>query len=121
MFQGLCKNIAGLSGQRGVSGAHEQFVIKVEAAEIEVAGAGVNHVVDDDELGVEDLRLVFVDFHAGAEQAAVEDAGGELGNGDIGFGGQDELDAVAVFGGVDDEVANGPGGQKIGGDNLDVA
>jgi hypothetical protein len=50
----------------------EEFVINAEATDVEVGGSDVNGVIDLDEFGVKDLRLIFVEGDAGFEEALVE-------------------------------------------------
>ncbi len=52
--------------------AQQQFVVDLQAAAIDVAGAGVEHVINDEYLGVQDLGLVFMDGDAATEQPAIK-------------------------------------------------
>jgi len=56
----IAENIARFGDQAFAIQAYQKFVIDVQAPRVEVGGAGIDHGIHDDQLGVQDLRLVFV-------------------------------------------------------------
>jgi hypothetical protein len=113
------KDMKGLVEDIGVGEADEQFVIDAEAASVEVGGAEVEGLVDEDEFGMEDLGLVFGDLDMGAEEASIEAAGGGLEEWDVGFSREDELDGTAPAGDALEGTEEAAGWQEVGGDDLD--
>src|SRR6202012_1206374 len=81
----------------------------------------INLIINDKELGVKNLGLVFVDFHTGLEQSTVQTAAGHLRKEHVAFASQNELHAAATARHFHEFAADLPRRQEIGDDNFDVA
>ena len=114
----LGENITRLGHGPFVRQPHEQFVIDVQAARVEVGRAGIGNVTRDDQLGVEDLWLVFVNFHAGPQQPLVKTVRGELYQRHVRFARQDQLHAAAAAGHLHQGAPQSQRRKKIGCDDL---
>ena len=64
ILEGAGENFARLRSHFFVFESNHQFVINVEAALVEIGGADINNVVDDDQFGVQNLGQVFVDLNS---------------------------------------------------------
>lgn len=89
MFQGFLKNFLRGGGHGFIFQPQHQFVIQIETANIKVGRADIGGIADSDEFGMQDLRLIFINLHAGFQQTMIQAAGGKLGNEYIRFARQD--------------------------------
>src|SRR5438270_591945 len=67
---------------------------------------------------MQDLRLIFVNGHAGFQETAVKTLTGQAREGDIGFAGENHLHRSSEMNDASQRAAQAPGGQKIGDDDL---
>ena len=121
MFQGPLENVLRPGGDGFVLKPQHQFVIQIQAADVEVAGADVSDAVGDDQLRVQDLRLIFIDLHARLQQTMIQTARRQLGNQHVRPSGQDQLNPPAIPRRAPQVSPHPPGRQKIGGDDPDLA
>ena len=78
MFEIILEYLARLSRHFGAFEADHQLVIDVQAALIEVGRANVHDIVNNDQLGMENLRLIFANLNSAFEQPAIKALRGEL-------------------------------------------
>jgi len=97
----------------------QQLVVDVQTPGVEVCGTDIHHAVGNDQLSVENLRLILLDMNPGLQEALIEGAPGVTGQGDIGFPGGDDLHIRALPGRLDQDFTEPAGGQEIGGNNPD--
>src|SRR6267378_6051447 len=109
----VCKvsgeNVARFGRKLRIGESDEQFVINVQTARVEIRGSRVNDVVRDDQLGVQYLRLVFVNLHAAAEQALIKTVRGQLNQRYIRCAGKNEPRASAAPGNKHQRTAEAEG------------
>ena len=97
-----------------------QLIVDVQAARVEVGRPHIDDVIGDDELRVEDLRLVFVNLHAGFQETPVETLPRQLRDQHVGFARQNQLHRAAAPRDAGQVPPNAPGRQKIGNHDLHV-
>ena len=97
-----------------------QLVVDIEAARVQVRRPHIDDVIGDDELGVEDLRLVFVNLHPGLEETAIETLPGQLRDQHVGLARQDQLHRAAAPRDAREVPPDAPRRQEIGDHDLHV-
>ena len=65
------------------------------------------------------LRLIFVNLNPAPHQPPIKPAAGKLRKQNIGFAGENQLDAAAAFADAQEFLAQSPGGKKISRDQPD--
>ena len=101
--------------------ANHEFMVDVQTAGIEIGRSGVNDVVDHEQFGVQDLRLVFVDFDSGPQELCIQAVARQPGNLDVAVPRKNELHPPSASRHAHQPPAKPPRWDKIGADNLHVA
>ena len=78
MFEGALKDFARSSRDLFIFEPDHEFIINVEAALVEVRRADINDVIDDDQLRVQDLRLILINVETTSEQTPIKTLAGKL-------------------------------------------
>jgi hypothetical protein len=111
--QVVIEDVASLLGKTRILNPHDQLVINVEAPGVEIGRSDINHVVGNDQLGVENLGVVLEDVDSRPKQPLVQGAAGEAGHADIGLPGGDDPDVVPLTGGFGQDPPDPVSGQEI--------
>ena len=71
MFERVGKQLTRLFRHLMIRHADHEFIIDAQAARIEIRGADVNDIVENQEFGMQDLRLILVNSYTRFEQSPV--------------------------------------------------
>lgn len=113
------ENVSGLIRDLRVSESNNQLVIDIETSGVQVCGSNVNGFIDDEEFGMQDLGLIFVDLNPALKQTEVQTLRGQPRDGNVALGAQKQLHSPTSSNHSDQMPAQLPAWQKIRHHDLD--
>src|SRR5437667_12772932 len=120
MLQGTGEELTRAISHAFSGEANHQLVIDLETARIKIRRANIDDPVDNDQLRVEDLGLIFIELDAFVQEPAIKTSSRQLGRHDIGFAREDQLHFPPATGDIDKLAPKAPGRDKIGNHDLNL-